>query len=56
MINQPLEDDAMPPEIDFSKGVRGLHQVPSEAEFLMLAPIERSVLEYFFQQGQAKGS
>jgi len=26
MIDLPIEDDAMPAEIDFSKGVRGLHQ------------------------------
>ena len=31
MNNQPIKDDDMPPEIDFSKGVRGLHHVPPDA-------------------------
>ena len=55
MNNQPLEDDGMPAEIDFSKGVRGLHHVPSEARVLMPASIERSVWEYFSGKAQQKG-
>ena len=55
MTNQPLEDDGMPPEIDFSKGVRGLHHVPSEAKVLMPASIELSVWEYFSGKAQQKG-
>lgn len=30
MNNQPIEDDDMPAEIDFSQGVRGLHHVPTD--------------------------
>ena len=55
MNNQPLEDDGMPAEIDFSKGARGLHHVPSEARVLMPASIERSVWEYFSGKAQQKG-
>ena len=55
MTNQPLEDDGMPAEIDFSKGVRGLHHVPSEARVLMPASIERSVWEYFSGKAEQKG-
>ena len=45
----------MPTEIDFSKGVRGLHHVPSVSKVLMLAPIERSVWEYFDSKAEQKG-
>ena len=45
----------MPAEIDFSKGVRGLHHVPSEARVLMPASIERSVWEYFSGKAEQKG-
>ena len=55
MNNQPLKDDGMPAEIDFSKGVRGLHHVPSEARVLMPASIERSVWEYFSSKAEQKG-
>ena len=56
MNNQPFkEDDGMPAEIDFSKGVRGLHYVPAEAKVLMPASIERSVWEYFSGKAQQKG-
>ena len=55
MNNQPLEDDGMPAEIDFSKGARGLHYVPSEAKILMPASIERSVWEYFSSKAEQKG-
>ena len=37
MSNQPIEDRDMPPEIDFSKGVRGLHHIPPGAKVLMPA-------------------
>jgi len=37
----------MPAEIDFSKGVRGLHHVPAGARVLMPVSIERGVWEYF---------
>lgn len=40
MNNQPIEDDDMPAEIDFTKGVRGLHRVPPDAKILMPASIK----------------
>ena len=40
------EDETMKPEIDFSKGVRGLHHIPSGAKAFLPASIERSVWEY----------
>ena len=55
MNNQPIEDDDMPAEIDFSKGVRGLHHVPPDAKVLMPASIERSVWEYFSSKAEQKG-
>ena len=45
----------MPNEIDFSKGVRGLHHVPASAKILMPASIERSVWEYFSGKAEQRG-
>ena len=45
----------MPPEIDFSKGVRGVHHIPPGAKVLLPASIERSVWEYFAGKAQQKG-
>jgi len=45
----------MPPEIDFSKGVRGLHHIPSEAKVFLPASIERSVWQYFSKKAEEKG-
>ena len=50
---QPGND--MPPEIDFSKGVRGVHHIPPGAKVLLPASIERSVWEYFAGKAQQKG-
>lgn len=47
MSSQPVEHDDMPIEIDFSKGVRGLHHVPPETKVLMPASIEKGVWDYF---------
>ena len=55
MNDQPMEHDDMPAEIDFSKGVRGLHHVPTGAKVLMPASIERSVWEYFSGKAAQKG-
>jgi hypothetical protein len=55
MNHQPPDDDGMPAEIDFSKGVRGLHHVPPDAKVLMPAAIERSVWEYFSGKAEQKG-
>lgn len=47
MNNQPNNDVGTPEEIDFTKGVRGLHHIPSDARVFLPASIERSVWEYF---------
>src|SRR5450759_2760906 len=44
MNNEPIEDNEMPAEIDFSKGVHGLHHIPSDAKVLMPASIELSLI------------
>ena len=55
MSNQPIEDDGLPAEADFSKGVRGLHHIPPEAKVFLPASIERSVWQYFYVKAQNKG-
>ena len=55
MNNQPSEDNDMAAEIDFSKGVRGLHHIPPGAKVLMPASIERSVWEYFSGKAEQRG-
>jgi hypothetical protein len=54
MNNQPIEDDKMPVEVDFSKGVRGLHHIPAGARVFLPASIERSVWEYFAGKAEQK--
>jgi hypothetical protein len=57
MNNRPINDDDndMPAEIDFSKGVRGLHHVPVGARVLMPVSIERGVWEYFAGKAEQRG-
>jgi hypothetical protein len=55
MNDQAMENDDMPDEIDFSRGVRGLHHVPPGARVLMPASIERSVWEYFSAKAEERG-
>ncbi|MBI3683525.1 MAG: hypothetical protein HY235_24380 [Acidobacteria bacterium] len=55
MNNQPSEDNDLPTEIDFSKGVRGLHHIPRDAKVLLPASIERSVWEYFSGKAEQRG-
>ncbi|MFN0167602.1 MAG: hypothetical protein ACKV22_14325 [Bryobacteraceae bacterium] len=55
MNDRPIEDDGMPPEIDFGKGVRGLHYIPAGARIFLPTSIERSVWEYFSGKAQQKG-
>ncbi|MGD0697205.1 MAG: hypothetical protein ABSB82_20490 [Terriglobia bacterium] len=55
MSDKSREDDTMPAEIDFSKGVRGLHHIPSGARVFLPASIERSVWEYFSAKAEQKG-
>jgi len=45
----------MPAEIDFGKGVRGLHHVPSGARIFMHAWIEKGVWEYFSAKAEQRG-
>jgi hypothetical protein len=51
-----FEDEKMPPEIDSSKGVRGLHQIPPDARVFLPTSIERSVWEYFSSKAEEKGA
>ena len=55
MTNQPIEEDGMPAEIDFSKASRGRHHVPADARIFLPASIERSVWEYFSDKAERKG-
>jgi hypothetical protein len=55
MSNQPIEDNDLPAEIDFSQGVRGLHHVPLGARVLMPASIEKSVWVYFSGKAEERG-
>jgi hypothetical protein len=55
MRDQHIDDVDMPEEIDFSKGVRGLHHIPPGAKVLMPASIERSVWEYFSGKAEQRG-
>ena len=55
MNDRPFEDEKMPAEIDFSKGVRGLHHIPPGAKVFLPASIERSVWEYFSRKAEQKG-
>ena len=55
MNDRPIEDEEMPAEIDFSKGVRGLHHIPSGGKVFLPASIERSVWEYFSGKAEQKG-
>jgi len=54
-MNNELEDPDMPAEIDFSKGVRGLHHIPEGAKVFMPAAIEQSVWQYFSDKAEQKG-
>ncbi len=55
MSNQPIEDDNIPAEVDFSKGVRGLHHIPTDAKVFLPISIERSVWQYFSTKAEQKG-
>jgi hypothetical protein len=54
-MNAELNDDEMPVEIDFGKGVRGLHHIPGDAKVFVPASIERSVWEYFNGKAEQRG-
>lgn len=48
-------DDDIPAEINFSRGVRGLHHIPLDARVFVPASIERGVWEYFFGRAEQRG-
>jgi hypothetical protein len=54
MKNSPVDDNGMPAEVDFSKGVRGLHHIPPGSKVLMPVSIERSVWEYFAHKAERR--
>ena len=54
-MSKPIDDDNMPAEVDFSKGVRGLHHIPPDARVFLPASIERSVWQYFSKKAEQKG-
>ncbi len=56
MKKQPIADHDMRAEVDFSKGVRGLHHIPRDAKVLMPTSIERSVWEYFASKAKKRAS
>lgn len=55
MTKQPIDDPDLPSEIDFGKGVRGLHYVPANARVFLPAAIEKSVWKYFADQAEQRG-
>jgi hypothetical protein len=55
MSKQPRDKSEMPAEVDFSKGIRGLHHIPAAAKALMPASIEKSVWEYFSDKAEQRG-
>ena len=54
MNDKPMPDDT-PAEVDFSKGVRGLHHIPPKARVFVPASIERGVWEYYSRKAKEKG-
>ena len=48
-------DDTIPPEIDFSKAIRGLHRIPPDAKVFVPAAIEREIWDYFSEKAERKG-
>ena len=55
MSKQSIEDDDLSAEVDFSKGVRGLHHIPPDAKVFVPVSIERSVWQYFSMKAQKNG-
>jgi len=42
-------------DVDFSKGVRGLHHIPASARVYMPVSIEQGVWEYFSREAESRG-
>ena len=54
-MSQQREDDDMPAEVDFSRGVRGPHHVPVDAQVFLPVSIEKGVWEYFSGKAKQRG-
>ncbi len=50
-----IRREDIPDEIDFSKGVRGLHHIPASASVFMPASIEKDGWEYFAGKAEQRG-
>jgi hypothetical protein len=55
MNDKPTESPGIPSEIDFGKGLRGLHHVPAGAKIFLPVSIEKSVWEYFSGKAEGRG-
>lgn len=55
MTDSLIEDDDMPAEVDFHRGIRGLHHIQPGAQVFLPTSIERSVWEYFSRRAEQKG-
>ena len=55
MSNRTNQHNDMPAEIDFGKGIRGLHHIPPGGTVLMPASIEKSVWTYFSGKAEERG-
>lgn len=55
MSKRSSENDGMPAEVDYCRGVRGLHHIPSRAKVLMPVAIEKGVWEYFSGNAARRG-
>lgn len=53
--DRPIEGSETPAEIDFSRGIRGLHHIPADAKVFLPVSIERSVWEYFSDKAERRG-
>lgn len=54
-MRDPKTDTEIALEIDLSKGRRGIHHIPKQAQVYLPVSIERSVWEYFARQAESKG-
>lgn len=55
MKDHGIEEVDMPAEIDFSKGIRGVHHIAPGAKVFMPASIERSVWGYYSGKAEQRG-
>ena len=55
MSDSTRDNNAMPAEIDFGKGRRGMHHLPPGAKVLMPVSIEKDVWEYLSNKAGQRG-